>query len=69
MARCCLPPRREVGAPVGAVLEGGYALDALARSVLSTMAVLGGVPVTAPSHGVSPLAAAARERLRRWWTL
>jgi acetoin utilization deacetylase AcuC-like enzyme len=29
------------GAPVGAVLEGGYALDALADSVVATMAVLG----------------------------
>jgi acetoin utilization deacetylase AcuC-like enzyme len=32
------------GAPVGAVLEGGYALDALAESVVATMAALGGNP-------------------------
>jgi acetoin utilization deacetylase AcuC-like enzyme len=31
----------EAGAPVGAVLEGGYDLDALAESVLATMAALG----------------------------
>ncbi|HEU5106529.1 MAG TPA: histone deacetylase [Solirubrobacterales bacterium] len=30
------------GAPVGAVLEGGYALDALAESVVATMSALGG---------------------------
>ena len=30
------------GVPVGAVLEGGYALDALAESVVATMAALGG---------------------------
>jgi len=30
------------GAPVGAVLEGGYALDALADSVIATMSALGG---------------------------
>jgi acetoin utilization deacetylase AcuC-like enzyme len=32
------------GAPVGAVLEGGYALDALADSVVATMAALAGEP-------------------------
>jgi acetoin utilization deacetylase AcuC-like enzyme len=30
------------GAPVGAVLEGGYDVDALAESVVATMAALGG---------------------------
>ena len=37
------------GVPVGAVLEGGYALPALADSVVATMAALGGeeVPATA----------------------
>jgi acetoin utilization deacetylase AcuC-like enzyme len=30
------------GAPVGAVLEGGYALEALAESAVATMAALGG---------------------------
>ncbi|MGN6558124.1 MAG: histone deacetylase family protein [Solirubrobacterales bacterium] len=31
-------------APIGAVLEGGYDLDALAASVVATMAALGGEP-------------------------
>ncbi len=32
------------GAPIGAVLEGGYDLSALAESVVATMAALGGEP-------------------------
>jgi acetoin utilization deacetylase AcuC-like enzyme len=32
----------EVGAPVGVVLEGGYALDALADSVAATLEALAG---------------------------
>jgi acetoin utilization deacetylase AcuC-like enzyme len=31
-----------LGAPIGAVLEGGYAPDALARSVIATVSALGG---------------------------
>jgi len=34
------------GAPVGAVLEGGYALEALAESVVATMSALGGEAVS-----------------------
>jgi acetoin utilization deacetylase AcuC-like enzyme len=34
------------GAPVGAVLEGGYALEALADSVVATMSALGGAEET-----------------------
>jgi acetoin utilization deacetylase AcuC-like enzyme len=32
----------ELGAPLGAVLEGGYDVDALAESVVATLAALGG---------------------------
>ena len=32
--------RRELGAPVGAVLEGGYNLEALAGGVVATMRAL-----------------------------
>jgi acetoin utilization deacetylase AcuC-like enzyme len=53
-----------LGAPVGVVLEGGYALDALARSLAATMAVLGAARTPAPAEpGLHPIARAARERL------
>jgi acetoin utilization deacetylase AcuC-like enzyme len=54
----------ELGAPLGVVLEGGYALGALARSVAATMEVL--AADRAPVAGdlpVHPFARAARERL------
>ena len=57
---------REVDAPVGAVLEGGYALGALARSVAATLEALGGdgdAPVPEPDA----VTARATEHLRRWW--
>jgi acetoin utilization deacetylase AcuC-like enzyme len=65
--------RREcdsVGAPVGAVLEGGYSLDGLARSVAATLEVLG--EPAGPEDGRVPVEAAplAREavgRLGEWW--
>jgi acetoin utilization deacetylase AcuC-like enzyme len=38
----------ELGAPVGAVLEGGYELGALARSVAATLAALAGAGVPTP---------------------
>jgi acetoin utilization deacetylase AcuC-like enzyme len=53
-----------LGAPLGVVLEGGYALEALARSVASTMEVL--ATPEAPAGGAlepHPVALAARERL------
>ena len=58
----------ELGAPLGAVLEGGYELGALARSVAATMEVMGG-PALGPHDGleVAPEATAARERLAEWW--
>jgi acetoin utilization deacetylase AcuC-like enzyme len=64
--------RRVCGAldvPVGCVLEGGYALGALARSVAATLEALGG-PVTADDAdavGVAPLARAALQRLSESW--
>ena len=55
-----------LGAPVGAVLEGGYAPSALADSVAATMRGLGGSgdPVAAPETAV---AADAAERVARFW--
>jgi acetoin utilization deacetylase AcuC-like enzyme len=59
----------ESGAPLAVTLEGGYALDALARSVARTMEVVGAEVAPAPPEvGHHPLAAAALERLGagRW---
>ncbi len=59
----------ELGVPVGVVLEGGYALDALARSVAATVEVLGEpVPAWAdPVPGLTPESLGARRRLSEWW--
>jgi acetoin utilization deacetylase AcuC-like enzyme len=71
----------ELRVPVGAVLEGGYDLGALARSVAVTLEVLAGAEPPTPeegeSHGdsggssgglaVTPEAEQARQRLREWW--
>jgi acetoin utilization deacetylase AcuC-like enzyme len=57
-----------VGAPVGLVLEGGYDLGALARSMEALMPVL--VAKETPDVGVverHPLAQQAIERLSPWW--
>jgi acetoin utilization deacetylase AcuC-like enzyme len=55
-----------LGVPVGAVLEGGYDLDALAEGVETTMETLaaGGEP---GSHPVEPVTERAREFLKRYW--
>src|SRR4051812_47500702 len=57
-----------VGAPVGVVLEGGYDLGALARSMAALMPVLVG-DATPAEDAVErhPLASAALERLRPHW--
>ena len=58
----------ELGAPVGALLEGGYDLRALAGSVPETMTALaaGGDPPEVPRHPLADQAAAA---LGRYWKL
>jgi acetoin utilization deacetylase AcuC-like enzyme len=58
-----------VGAPLGFVLEGGYALAALARSVVATMQELTPTPPVASTEElqVAHAARAARARLGRWW--
>jgi acetoin utilization deacetylase AcuC-like enzyme len=57
-----------LGVPVGAVLEGGYDLDALAGSTVATMEALaeGGEP---GAHPREEIAARAAEALGRWWPL
>ncbi|HEY8624602.1 MAG TPA: histone deacetylase [Solirubrobacteraceae bacterium] len=62
----------QLGAPVGAVLEGGYALDALGRSVAATMAVLAAGPDAVGAGDpaeleVAPESRAALARLATWW--
>ncbi|HWF74013.1 MAG TPA: histone deacetylase [Solirubrobacteraceae bacterium] len=61
----------ELGVPVGGVLEGGYDLTALARSVAATLEVLGAPapPAPAPSDGleIAPEAQEARRRLAERW--
>jgi acetoin utilization deacetylase AcuC-like enzyme len=59
-----------LGVPLGVVLEGGYALGALSRSVAATMEVLaGGGADDSGAIGVEvdPLAQAAVARLAQWW--
>jgi acetoin utilization deacetylase AcuC-like enzyme len=59
----------ELGVGLGIVLEGGYDLGALSRSLVATLAVAGAEePPQVPEVPVHPLAARAAERLaRRYW--
>jgi acetoin utilization deacetylase AcuC-like enzyme len=58
----------ELDAPVGVVLEGGYDLDVLARSVEATLDVLSAdEPPEGPAVPLHPLTAEARERAARYW--
>jgi acetoin utilization deacetylase AcuC-like enzyme len=59
-----------VGAPIGVVLEGGYDLGALSRSMAALLPVL----VDAATPGaqeveVHPQARRAADRLSRWWSV
>lgn len=56
----------ELGVPAGAVLEGGYDVDALAASTVETMEALqhGGAPCSVEP---GPQVAAAAERMARYW--
>ena len=65
----------ELGVPVGAVLEGGYDIGALAESVAATMEVLatrrggaagGARPAGAGGGGARGALLAGRQRLTRW---
>jgi acetoin utilization deacetylase AcuC-like enzyme len=55
--------------PVGCVLEGGYALGPLARSVAATMQQLTPTRPAGPGEAVEPApeAVEARARLAGWW--
>jgi acetoin utilization deacetylase AcuC-like enzyme len=68
MARRVRSIADEAGAPLGAVLEGGYDLRALADSVAATMEAFrdGGAP---RSVSATPLAEATAEQVGRYWAL
>jgi acetoin utilization deacetylase AcuC-like enzyme len=63
----------ELGAPVGAVLEGGYSLQSLGGCVVAAVQALGAEtgppapPALTASPGEEPLVARARAHLSRWW--
>jgi acetoin utilization deacetylase AcuC-like enzyme len=58
----------EAGAPIGVVLEGGYAVDALAASMAALVPLLAAAePPAAEEPALHPLAADACERLARFW--
>lgn len=58
-----------LGIPLGCVLEGGYALEPLGRSVVATLAELAPDSPTPPAEWLelAPAAERARDRLLRWW--
>jgi acetoin utilization deacetylase AcuC-like enzyme len=58
----------DVDAPLGLVLEGGYAVDALASSMAAVVPLLGAASVPGPVElDVHPLADDAWRRLAAWW--
>jgi acetoin utilization deacetylase AcuC-like enzyme len=82
MARVMSRVADELGVPVGCVLEGGYALGALARSVAATMEALvpargadgsgdaggaGGAPGAGDDAGSRPLVRDALARVASYW--
>ncbi|HWE09281.1 MAG TPA: histone deacetylase [Solirubrobacteraceae bacterium] len=70
MARSVRRAGQRLGAPVGAVLEGGYALGGLARGVAVTMEALAGGGGPAEGEAVLPVAdvsARALARLGEFW--
>ena len=62
---------RELGAPVGVVLEGGYDANVLAECVCAVLPVLAGEAGGPSAAAVSsdPLVARAREQFARWLPL
>jgi acetoin utilization deacetylase AcuC-like enzyme len=69
MARTMRRLADSVGARLGCVLEGGYALGALGRSVAATMDALAAADETQDESpaAVTQIAEEARARLARWW--
>jgi acetoin utilization deacetylase AcuC-like enzyme len=69
MTRSLRDGSAELGIRCGAVLEGGYALDALARSVAATMEVLSGADGLAgpDTAAMTDESERARRRLAEFW--
>ncbi len=67
MARHVRAEAERLGAPIGAVLEGGYEPRALAESVRQTMAALGGDGQPASRAPEPRLTEPARARIGRYW--
>jgi acetoin utilization deacetylase AcuC-like enzyme len=57
---------RELGAPLGVVLEGGYDLRALASSVVAVLEAAGD-GIEPPGAAVDALSARARDHYGHWW--
>jgi acetoin utilization deacetylase AcuC-like enzyme len=58
---------RGLGAPFGAVLEGGYDLDALALSVAATLEAFGDEARVPEAFELEPVTAEVRETVRQFW--
>ena len=71
MTRAVVRACAELSVPVGAVLEGGYALGALGRSVASTLQALSSEPaadaIASSAAHLTPIASHARRRLAEFW--
>ena len=57
----------ELEAPIGAVLEGGYSLEALGGCVVTAMRTLAGGDAARVQAPETAVVAAARAYLSRWW--
>jgi acetoin utilization deacetylase AcuC-like enzyme len=69
LARLVREAAAEWGVPVGAVLEGGYNLSALADSVAATMAALAGEGEAAPAAPEALVTPPAASHVSRYWDL
>ena len=67
MARWVVSLGSELDVPVGAVLEGGYDLGALALSVAATLGVLAAGDVDAASTDPDAVTQQAQAHFGRWW--
>jgi acetoin utilization deacetylase AcuC-like enzyme len=69
MAACARALAAELGAPVGATLEGGYDLEALSGSVAATLEAFAAADGEAPSVEPDEITRRAAEHLGRYWPL